>query len=778
MDGLLQPRIGSLFQGVSRQAPLTRAPNQFEDLVNSLPSVDLGGSQDRAGTVLVESLPRANYSTGPHHFFRTTDGQRWVLLRVPGSASFEVRNWVTGAVAPVTVSPAAWNYLTIGGGNLKFLTIADTTLILNPAYTVEATESAVPALTTAYLVIRRTSSAQQQYVISGLGIGTAFVSLPYENRETRESVASALNQHIAITSGPSLQVTSQVLGKAPYVIKLTGSAAAIDALTARNSWDEGAVTLIKGRVSAEGDLPPAFEDGVSIAVDLGRGDKHSISYVRYDSKINAWIETSYLPNDATTATLNAATMPMRLRQETPTTFSLDVCPWNLRNKGDHDSNPLPFFVGKKITALATWKGRLAFLSQDTLVLSQANDLFNWWRETAREVRASDPIELPADTPGLSELRHVVPFRNKLIVTADNAQLEVPGDEVLTPEKATIGVATRYNLDPNCTPVVVGDSLYYTGISQNRAALWEYYYDDGAASNTAFDLSKHVPGFVVGKVTKIDGNAESGRVVLKAGIPNALYVHTSYWAEGKRAQNAWTRLEFPGLVAIHDFWVDDNQILLVGVSATRLWRLAMPLDTAPDAEVRLDFQTLVEAEPSGVAHVARVELPAGLHETADLVFAVQHDGDPWFTEYSGSVVNVSGTRYLDIQADLEGVSGYLGIRFERGFTFSPFYPSIGDTPTPLGRLQVRTVVVDMLKAGDVQATVTRKDRAPALVVSRTPRVLGSNALAPILGEDFQVAIPFNARGNAANLKVSTRSTAPMVVTGYTLKARYTNPHLEK
>lgn len=777
MDALIQPRIGSLYQGVSRQAPLLRAPNQFEDLVNYLPSVDLGGIEDRPGAVFLQSLPAVDYGPGPHHYFRTTDGQSWVLLRRAGSASFEVRNWDTGVLADLDIQNGVLGYLATGAGNyLRYLTVADTTLVLNPEVTVLAQQASTTPLTNAYIVVRRMSSATQAFFIKTTG-GECTRNFGADNRDTRESVATGLLSELVLH--PELGLAAALLANAPYIIKVTGTESVIASLSARNNWDESAVLLIKGRVTAASDLPPAFEAGVPIAVDLSKGDKSSTYYVRYAPDLNAWIETSYAANDAPTATLTGNTMPLRLRQTGANAFSLEQCAWVARTKGDQDSNPMPFFVGKRIKSMSTWKGRLALTSEDTAVLSQADDLFNWWKETARESRAADPIELPADAPGLAEVRHVVPFRNKLMVIADNAQLEVPGDQPLTPETATIGVATRYNLDKNCTPVVIGDSLYYTGISQNRAALWEYYYDDSAASNTAFDLSKHVPGFIVGKVNKIDGNAESGRVVVKTDTGASLYVHTSYWTDGRRAQNAWTRLTFPGLTSIQDFWVDSNEVRMVALGAGRLWRLALPLDTAPDSEARLDFQANATAVASPTAGYSRVPLPLGMQDLgAQIVFAVSR-GAGWLNEYTGTVtVPVDGVRYLEIASDLVGLEGVLGVRYERSFTFSPFYPSIGDSPTPVGRLQVRQVILDLLRGGDLRATVTRADRAPALTALRSPRVLGVNATQPIEGHDFQVALPFNARGNAATLTVVATSTVPTVVTGYTLMARYTNQFTEK
>lgn len=773
MDGNLQPRIGGLFHGVSRQAPLQRAPNQCETIDNYLPTVDVGGLVDRAGTSLLWSAPRSSYLTGPHHFYRSTDGQRWVLLRRNASGEFEVRNADTGVSATLVMDPLASYYLRSGTGlKLKFLTIADTTLILNTEVTAAVTIAPVPQRTSAYVFVKRMSSAAQSLTVMRTNGGFAKYTASDGNSDTRESAASKLAN--AVNAAPALEITASVVGHAPYLVRLTGTAEAIESLSARNSWDGDALVLIKHRVTATADLPPQCDDGVSIAVDLGRGEQKTVYYVRYDLKKNGWIECSYADLGATTATFNGNTMPVRMTQTGDTEFRIDVCEWTERDKGDDSSNPAPFFAGKRIYDLATWKGRLILACEDTLSMSRPDDLFNYWKETARESRPADPIELPTDSPDLSVIHHVVAFRNKLIVTADNAQLEVPGDKPLTPEDATIGVATRYALDKDCRPVVVGDSLYYTGTVQRRAALWEYVYDDGAASNVAFDLSKHVPGYVPGKVLKIAGAAQSGRLYLRtAADPAALFTHTTYWKDGQRVQNAWTRLSFPGFTSILDFWVDEDRVLVLGETANRIWLVSFAvdadLDEAPESGQRIDFRTSVTATWNGSYTVCA--LPAGYGDLGPLIATVHRAGDGWVTEYEGETV---GTEFR-VPVQLAAGPVTVGKRYSRSVEFSPFYMTVDDSTTPMGRLQVRKVILDFLRTGDFTATVTRKDRSPPMRVQRTARVVGQAWARPVIAENVQFSVPYNSRGDAAALVVAADSTAPSVITGFTLMARYTNPY---
>jgi hypothetical protein len=771
-DGLLQPRIGGLYHGVSRQAPLQRAPNQMQELDNFLPSVDLGAIADRDGTKAIVALTAASYATQGHHFFRTTDGQRWVLLKRVEHGLVEVRNLATGVEASVAYGPWVLNYLA-QATNLKYLSLSDTTFILNPSVPVQVTQPAAPTISAVYVVIRKLSTAAQSFNVScSAGAGSWALGQGGGGIVTRDFVALGLAGNCSANM-PGVNVT-RVTGN---VIKFSGPTAIIQTIQASNDWDESAMLLIKGRVSAISDLPGTFEHGTPILVDLGFADASTAYYVMYDSVRSAWVECSYLQNGATTADLHEGTMPVKLRQIGPNSFSLDAVDWVPRKSGDNDSNPLPPFIGKTITAMTQWKGRLWLGSDDTVIGSQPDDLFNFFRDSAREVKPSDPVMLPIESPDLGVVRHLVAFRNKLMVMSDTAQLELdPGNQPVKPDTASLGVATRYSLDQDCEPSVIGDVLMYTGVTENRAVLWEYSYEQESANNTATDLSKHVPGYCPGAVKRIRGSSTAGRTyVWSAKDPGRLYVNTGYWKEGQRAQNAWSRMSFPGVTNIQDHWVSGGTLFLLAVASGALWLLSVDVDanlgeSYPD-HLRLDLQSRVQITWNSVRNRSEVMLPLGYVPYASTLLCTVNVGGQW-RGYPLTVV-WDGTQWLGHFATQTGQGfGYLGVRFTRTATFSPFYPSLGETTTPIGRLQVRTVVVDALVSGDFTATVTRTDRVP-MTVARSPRMIGE-ALVPDIGANLQHAIPFNSKGDQATLSISTDSFGPMALSGFTLLGRYTNP----
>ncbi|AMR79449.1 hypothetical protein [Cupriavidus nantongensis] len=764
IDNMLQPRIGALHSGVNRQAPLLRSPSSMEEIVNFLPSVEVGGLVDRMGTKWIAGLNRTSYALTGHTMFRTKDGQPWVMLKRAEAGQIEVRNLVTGDIAPVTYGPWVQNYLG-DGSTLRFLPVTDTVFILNTAVTATVTETAKPALTRAYVVVKKLNSASQSFYLSS-NVGSA--SVFYDGSggaKTRDWVASQLAAAIGANM-PGLFVS-----RINNVIRIEGPTNIVSTLSGSNDWDETAMTVLKQRASVITDLPNVGFHGEPILIDQNQGDLKSSYYVAYDQPTNAYRECSYLDAFGTSGRIEPGTMPIRLHQTGANSFELQPCDWTLRKTGDADSNAPPPFAGKQITDMALWKGRLWLAADDWIIGSQPDDLFNFWNASAREIVASDPVPLQADADS-GKIRYLRAIRNSLIVVTESAQAAVDGGQAITPMDASMGVVTRYELDGECPPQVVGDVLYYTGSSEGRSVLWEYSYREASQNNYAEDMSKHVPDYCPGAVRRISGSAQAGRNFLWTGLaPNKLWVQTNYWKDAQRQQNAWATLAFDGVSYIRLHWVDKGWLYLLADVGNYVQLLKVSIEAVQSLDAqRLDFLVPAQITWNVARNRSEVIVPTPLAGLDNMVVLVPNDSG-WYSEYPATVVWDGSQHVAHFQTHVTAPQGFLGRRFERYWTFSPFYPAAGESQTPMGRLQVHKVFLDALRAGDFKATVVRKDRPP-MVVQLSPRVVGE-ALVADNGENQTFGIPFNAQGHKAQLTVSTTSSAPMAVTGYTLAARYAN-----
>lgn len=137
MGRLVTGDINTLFNGVSRQPDVVRLPSQVEHADNTLLSVVTGGFSKRMHTEHLASLAGASAATdyAVHTIFRSNTEQYLVLLSDGGIVIY---NALTGAAETIAALAAdATAYLAAGGAPAKFrfVTVGDTTYIVNNAVT-------------------------------------------------------------------------------------------------------------------------------------------------------------------------------------------------------------------------------------------------------------------------------------------------------------------------------------------------------------------------------------------------------------------------------------------------------------------------------------------------------------------------------------------------------------------------------------------------------------------------------------------------------------------
>ena len=93
--------------------------------------------------------------------------------------------------------------------------------------------------------------------------------------------------------------------------------------------------------------------------------------------------------------LDELTMPHQLVRQSDGSFTFEPVVWEDRTVGDDKTNPLPSFIGEKITSIFFYRNRLGLLSNESVILSRAGDYFNFFATTAQTVTADDPIDVTA-----------------------------------------------------------------------------------------------------------------------------------------------------------------------------------------------------------------------------------------------------------------------------------------------------------------------------------------------------------------------------------------------
>ena len=159
--------------------------------------------------------------------------------------------------------------------------------------------------------------------------------------------------------------------------------------------------------------------------------------------------------------INANTMPLQLVPDaTFTNWTLDVADWTDRLVGDDETNPAPTFVGSKINDMFFFKNRLGVLTNDSIVFSEADEFFNFWRATVLQLLDSSRIDVGVSHTRVAVLKHAVPFQEKLLLFSENTQFVLRGSDLLTPKTVSITPATEYNSTPEIRPIVLNNYVYF------------------------------------------------------------------------------------------------------------------------------------------------------------------------------------------------------------------------------------------------------------------------------------------------------------------------------
>jgi hypothetical protein len=270
----------------------------------------------------------------------------------------KVYDLLTGSEKTVT-TPDGVSYLdtTTPRDSFAFITVADTTFVVNRGKTVAMSAAASYTNDYAAFVYIIAAVARQTYTLTLNGVAyTATVAADGHNALST-IIASALDSLI-----PTGTFTVDRMGS---VLRIRKNDNTTFTYSVSDSYGDQGMLAFREGVSGMGQLPPDFWTGYTIEVRGEQGDSKSSFFVKYEDQM--WKETVApgLQNS-----LDAATMPHKLVRQTDGTFVFSKITWGSRSVGDADSSPAPSFVGQKLNNLFFYRERLGFLAGENVILSR------------------------------------------------------------------------------------------------------------------------------------------------------------------------------------------------------------------------------------------------------------------------------------------------------------------------------------------------------------------------------------------------------------------------
>jgi hypothetical protein len=209
-----------------------------------------------------------------------------------------------------------------------------------------------------------------------------------------------------------------------------------------------------------------------------------------------------------------------------------------------------------------YKNRLAFLSDENIIFSEASEFFNFWRTTVTQLLDADPIDVATSSTKVSILFAGVPFFDRLLLFSNQTQFTLQSADNLTAKSVSIQNTTSFECSPSSVPVSVGKNVYFAFTKNNYSGIQEYFISPDTTLLDGTDISASIPSFIAGTVSKLAGSDnEQVLAILSSGLPNGFYLYKYLFNGNEKLQSAWCRMELASNCSIKNIDFINNTLYL-------------------------------------------------------------------------------------------------------------------------------------------------------------------------------------------------------------------------
>ncbi|MEE2887522.1 MAG: hypothetical protein VX951_08830 [Planctomycetota bacterium] len=771
-------KLQSLAQGISQQQQSLRYKGQLEDAFNIDLSVVDGARKRPGGFTLAEVSGADPNRTYRMHRIERDDLEEYAVIY--GRDFLQVVDLTSGQQAAIVVEdPEAQAYIAANNADaddLRFVTIADTTFILNtvrPARIQPGTDGAEIDSSRMPVRLVRTSVSPLQFTLR---------STTFEGRGFQQQV---------------LKTDSGTPTSGTFRLNFLGSTRNIpfDASSGTVQEELEGNGLLSGNDKIDG--LNAFPFGKIICTGGPLPGKPIFINISKDIEVDTLIT---VPNQPVGGTYRIT-------------------------RGDDDRDPAPEFIrqGLPIRDIGFFRNRLCFASDEFMTFSRSDELFSFYLGEPIAITDADPIELQLSSTGVNVIDFLVPYRNSILAsTQSGQQFQLTSDDTFTPSTAAVTPTTRYSTQ-KVRPVLNGSNLYMAGASKGFSTLLEYYFDDSSASNQAVNVSQHVdtliPPNVVRMVTSnttdavymlptLEGDITGGATIVSnqtgtwnvgstwvggvspqpndtciiaanhvvtftgyatettftsrqnaPGLVSRIFAYRWYNQGQERKQSAWARWDFKGDSIQDAICIDDDLFLMRrqlslsdGNTYLKIDRIALAQTTKSDGNagrrVHMDHTITATGSYASEPNTTTFTLQSKQSDTSyDTI--VKADG----SEVTGFTNNSSANPPTITIAGNHAGLVQIGRKVKSSVVLSQVFPRTPQgEPLDDGRLTLRKAVIAHRNTGPYTVTVTQPS-LPNFVPNRT-----KNAGSTTVGSD-EVSVPLNGRADDLTITIESDNSYP-------------------
>ena len=766
---LLNTSVPNLTQGVSQQPSNIRHAGQAESQTNALSSV-VEGLVKRPNSRLIERIKTSAISNSSFVGLidRGSESERFVVVIPPSSNTVEM--WKVDGTSVTVTNNLSGSYLNDSNPKdaIKMLTVADTTWLLNKNKTVTALTGNSGAVANKALIFIKQAAIDTKYTIKLNG--ATFEAEITSGTEIKSSeILSVLKSGSSLSHLTYSGTAGGLDGVAGLTTTLDGNvlqisqSSAFVGLSVTDEISDTGIGLAYNEVANITDLPAkAFNDfkiKIKGNVELSEDDYYvNFTATNGTSGEGTWLE-AIAPNVATT--LPNDTLPVSL-VPSGSNYILDEITWTDRAAGDDDTNPAPSFVGNTINDIFFFKNRLGLLTKDNVVLSEAGEYYNFFRNTVINLLDSAVIDVAVAHQEVNDLHHAVPFQEKLLLMSPTSQFALRGNDLLTPKSVNISPITSFTANQYPVPLSLGGFVYFAFSRGNSQGIREFAVDDLSSTYHANEITEHVPKYIPDRIDRIIGSSsENVLICTTSASPYILYVYKYFWQNKDKLQSSWSKFTFRHEVIGGNFIDSNLYVVLTDTTNTYLEKIPFESGVA-DTNYNILLDDRIASSALTVSYSASTLKTTISNIPYDPVNAVVYTQSG--TRYALTRVDASSAT---VNVDLSSTTFYLGHEYEMEYEFSDQLikqPSErgGRSVSNFTKQVIRNMSLEYSDTGSFNVEVTPEYR-DTYTYEYSPVQLGADFnIGSLTPESGTFRVPVHSEPNKVTIKIKSSSALPVKI----------------
>lgn len=785
-------RIPNLLGGVSQQPDSLKLPGQVTQADNCIPDPTYG-LQKRPGLKLVSSLNGATDDGRWFTIFR--DSQEKYVGQFAPDGTLRMWNALTGASMTVN-TPAATATAYVAGINeedFDMLQINDFNFILNRSKTVSTLSTTSPTSNPEALIIVRVAGYDTKYTVKLDGTTYTYQTPATGNVDTDTVVTGIMN---SLPGGFTKTKTANVI----HITRATDFT-----IEATGGLTSNSVEAFKSSVRDVADLPGSCIDGMVLKIqnlEALEGDEYYVKFTvkgSGNSGVGSWEETV---GPGITTFIDPDTMPHAIIRESNGTFTFrslnqadksgDDLYWVERRVGDDESNPMPTFVGGKITGISFFRNRLVLLAGTNVVCSQPGSFFNMFRVSALTTSDADAIDLSSGSLKPVSMRYAVDVQQGLLLFSEHAQfiLTAEGDS-FGPSNSQLRSFSNLTTNPNVAPVETATSVVFADSNQGFSAVTEMLVTSAENRPQIADLSRTSPNYVPGDLKSIVSNTSATMIsFLGKSTPKDLYIFKYFNSGNERVLASWIRWRLPGHCLLQATDHDKYYFVTAQQGSVCLSTATVLVDVEGTAvnqngiayEYRMDlFTNTLTVAYDSVKDVTRVLFPTGTYDSTLTPLVIVDDTA---TERGALFVNPThgnnGTNdFVEVAGNRTTANQItLGYQYEMSVGIPKFFrralqPAGGVESDVINIPRVHRMVIQSTDSGPFAASVAVKGRTTKTYSFSQVVANEYPANTVPLPEIIDNTIPVYGKGTDADVTLTSNTPFPLSFIAATWFGVYAN-----